>query len=344
MITSEALSMHTDHLVFNSPQSVRDAPGRWLRMAVKRYSLSQSKQAGSGITLFFAHCVGAHKEQWDPTIQRVLELQQSIDEAYAFDWQTHGDSAVLNRELLDPEKSPGRVYGVSVLEWAEAIAAFASSSAMRGRRIVAVGHSAGAGAMILSTKYLTSPSVYEAIIAIEPTAISHEMFYQEIDIRMSTMEFVVSATLTRRETWRTREDAFAWMRKRIPWSDWDERVLQKLVDDGLEATPEGVRVKGDRRQEALCYPEPQPHFETAALLANKSISSKVHFIWADSEAPLVPLFVQDALVVGAASTSKVQGGHMLVQEKPDELAVAISTILANRIGCISFRPQVSIIT
>lgn len=48
------------------------------------------------------------KEHWEPTIQRLFEYSfgstigslPAIREAWAFDWQTHGDSAVLNAEAL----------------------------------------------------------------------------------------------------------------------------------------------------------------------------------------------------------------------------------------------------
>ncbi|KAJ7050359.1 Alpha/beta hydrolase family-domain-containing protein [Mycena amicta] len=321
--------------VFECPQNVRDNPGRRLKMSVKRYALRESLPSSSGsslgLTLLFAHCIGSHKEQWEPTLERIFALHAQdglVAEAYAFDWQMHGDSAVLNRELLGTSAS--RIYGVSATEWAEAIGALVGSW-MQGKRIVAIGHSAGAGTMILSTKHLPSSTAYTALIAIEPTVIPAELFYRQLDERLSTMEFVVSATLTRRETWPSTEAAFAWMRKRAPWSEWDERVLRRLVDYGLETLPDskGVRIKGDRKQEALSYSEPQPHFEAATLLASRPIAGKVHFIWADAQDhPLVPYFVQDALVVGAASVQKIVGGHLLVQESPDELATAICAILA----------------
>lgn len=46
------------------------------------------------------------KEQWEPVIEKLFTLQKKMDkthrirEAWSFDWQNHGDAAVLNRELL----------------------------------------------------------------------------------------------------------------------------------------------------------------------------------------------------------------------------------------------------
>lgn len=107
------------------------------------------------------------KEQWEPIIEQTFQLQQGkarhqrVREAWSFDWQSHGDAAVLNRELLETNRADGVcasllcvsafwVYLYFVLaayEWAEAISTFVRSPRMQGRRIVGVGHSAGAGAM-----------------------------------------------------------------------------------------------------------------------------------------------------------------------------------------------------
>ncbi|KAJ7489679.1 Alpha/beta hydrolase fold-1 [Mycena galericulata] len=326
------MHLETTSMVFYCPQNDRDAPGSVLKMSTKRYYTADSARNFNGLTLLFAHCIGAHKEQWEPTIQRILHLRPSqVYEAWAFDWQTHGDSAVLNRDLLGT--SPSRAYGVSAFEWSEAIAAFMRSTHLRGKRLVLVGHSAGGGAMVLTARDLPVGALKDvSIILIEPTVIPRELFYLQIDERVSTMEFVVTATLSRRERWRSREEAHSWLSRRVPWDSWDPRVVHALSEYGLEDTPDGgVMIKGDRRQEALSYADAEPHFAAADELGRISGKVPVHFIWG-SESPLVPQFVQDALTDGtdgriAASVTTVQGGHQIVQENPDGTADAICGIL-----------------
>ncbi|KAJ7917192.1 Alpha/Beta hydrolase protein [Mycena leptocephala] len=260
------MALETTSFIFDCPQNVKDAPGLVMKMCAKR-----------GLVLLFSHCIGSHKEQWEPTIERIFELRRSeVHEAWAFDWQTHGESAILNRELL--ETSPSRVYGVSASEWSDGIAVFVNSPHMRGKRIVPIGHSAGAGAMVLTTKDRPVSAIpYVSLILIEPTVIPRELFYVNVEDRVMTMEFVVAATATRRERWRSREEAHAWLARRIPWDSWDPRVLRKLSDHGLADTPDGgVMIKGDRRQEALSY----------ADLGRISGTVPVHFIWG-SGSPLV---------------------------------------------------------
>ncbi|KAF7300741.1 AB hydrolase-1 domain-containing protein [Mycena kentingensis (nom. inval.)] len=324
---------------FECPQNIRDPAGVRLKLAVKRYTTPDAAPPEDGLTLLLAHCIGAHKEQWEPTIQRIFALRSVlVHDAYAVDWQTHGDAAVLNRGIL--ESSPGRVDGVSAAEWGEAIGAFVRSSSMRGKRIVGIGHSASCSALVHSSESeyqstsSTPQSPYSAFILIEPTSIPQDLYYRDLDTRMSQMEFVVSATLRRREAWASREEAFAWMRNRVPWSVWDHRVLRRLVDHGLGPDPSGpagsVRVKADRRYEALSYTDTQPHFDAPAVIARlASKSTPVHFVWAEG-GELIPLFVQEyfaSAAAGGASTSKVAGGHMLVQENPDGLAERICVIL-----------------
>ncbi|KAJ6517471.1 Alpha/beta hydrolase fold-1 [Mycena vitilis] len=326
--------LETTPFVFDCPQNVKDAPGLVLKMSAKRYRTSESARNLNGLVLLFAHCIGAHKEQWEPTITRILELRSSqVQEAWAFDWPTHGDSAILNRALL--ETSPSRVYGVSASEWSDGIAMFINSPSMHGKRLVGIGHSAGAGTMVLTTKDTPVSDIpFASLILIEPTVIPRELFYQNLDDRMSTMEFVVSATLLRRERWNSREEARKWLTRRVPWDSWDARVLHMLSKHGLLVadTPDGgVAIKCDRRQEALSYIDVKPHFSAARELGRISRTVPVHFIWG-SGSPLVPEFVQAALGDGsdgrfAASITNVDAGHMVVQEKPHALADAICAIL-----------------
>lgn len=73
-------------------------------LSAKRYQPSSSSE--DGLTLVFTHGTGFHKEQWEPTIEHLFELQakngakHKIREAWSIDAPNHGDSAVLNEEKL----------------------------------------------------------------------------------------------------------------------------------------------------------------------------------------------------------------------------------------------------
>lgn len=60
-----------------------------------------------GLTLVFTHGTGFHKEQWEPTIDDLLELirQQNpnkikVREIWTIDAPNHGDAAILNEKSL----------------------------------------------------------------------------------------------------------------------------------------------------------------------------------------------------------------------------------------------------
>lgn len=325
------MDIDAEYFIFDDP----GADG--LKITAKRYT-SRSRANKKGLTLLFAHCIGSHKEQWEPVIQRLFQVQETeaevhrIREAWSFDWQSHGDAAVLNHNLLKD-----RTKCVSVYEWTPALAAFIRSPRMQGHRIVPLGHSAGAAAMLLTTKEIP-PSTFAAMILIEPTIVTREVFNSELEDRMSAMDFSVAATSSRRDVWPSRDEAFHYFKKRIPWRVWDERVILLLTRYGLRELPGGggVTLKCERKMEAVSYPDTEPHFEAAIQLCNVCHAIPIHLIWGTRN-DLVPEFIQDSLAdvtegrIVASVTKIKQAGHMVVQEQPDALAKAISDILV-RIG------------
>ncbi|KAK7036803.1 hypothetical protein VNI00_011469 [Paramarasmius palmivorus] len=307
-----------------------------LKVAAKRYI--DSKQPNpEGLTLLFAHCIGTHKEHWEPVIEKLYSTlntnskhpRQRIREAWAFDWQNHGDSAIANEEKLE-----SRPEGVSVYEWSAAIRNFVRSSRMRGHRIVPLGHSAGAGTMMLSSLGIPiSEMPYTALILIEATMITREHFYESFEARMETMEFTVNATLKRRDTWPSRDFAFEWMRKRFPWQFWDERVVHITAEHGLKDANTGeVTLKCSREQEATLYPDVDPHFEAMDELARVCTALPVHAVWGENE-DIVVEEIRSSLGDASkgrklASISIVPDcGHWIVQQNPEGLAEAIGKTL-----------------
>jgi hypothetical protein len=120
-----------------------------------------------------AYISSADKEQWEPTLEQIFRQQHSkprhhrVHDAWSFDWQNHGDAALLNRDLLETIREDGvcmslilsssprfkSSFPAAAFEWGEAIGAFVLSPRMKGRRIVAIGHSGGAGAMSVHYRF-----------------------------------------------------------------------------------------------------------------------------------------------------------------------------------------------
>ncbi|KAJ7605167.1 Alpha/Beta hydrolase protein [Roridomyces roridus] len=320
--------LHTTSVVFDCTPNHHDRYGRTLKMTANRYETLDSSSSYEGVTLLFAHCIGSHKEQWEPAIQHAFRLQKSkprhqrIREAWTFDWQSHGDAATLNRDALRET----REMGVSAYEWADAIAAFVRSPQMRGKRLVAVGHSAGTGAMMMSLRGTPLSSLpYSAMVLIEPFLATREMYLRHA---AEDTPAAVAATMLRRTHWPSRSEAHTWLAQRAPWRRWDSRVLRIYVKHGLRETDDGaVELKCDRRQEAMAYPDVEPHFDAVREIKRVCRTVPIHIVWA-TRSDLVPKAIQDALSDASkgrfiASITRVEGRHLLVQEAPDRIAEAI---------------------
>jgi len=82
--------------------------------------------------------------------------------------------------------------------------------------------------MLLAKELIISHFPFLALVLVEPTMVTRELFIANIDDRMATMDFCVSATSVRRDTWDSREAALNWFKKRLPWKVWDPRITRIL--------------------------------------------------------------------------------------------------------------------
>ena len=108
----------------------------------------------------------ADKEQWEATLGHIFAIQDRksefhrVREAWALDWQSHGDSAVLNAVVLDESDECVCMSAflfffmwmlimvcLAASERAVALSWFLRSDHVKGHRLVGLGHSAGSAAM-----------------------------------------------------------------------------------------------------------------------------------------------------------------------------------------------------
>ncbi|KAJ7307784.1 Alpha/beta hydrolase family-domain-containing protein [Mycena albidolilacea] len=327
------MSIEVASVVFTCPQNDQSAPGTFLKMTTKQYTSPHYSGDARGLTLIFSHGVGGYKEQWEPLISEVFRLQHGkaphlrIHEAWSVDRQNHGDAALLNKEELAKSR-PG---GVSSYEWADAIAAFTQSPRMRGKRLVGLSHSAGALAIVGSTRAMELSAIpYSAFVLIEPTLVSPQEFRGRIE---KTIMGYSAATKTRRDKWPSREAAYQYLKGRYPWKVWDPKMLQTLVEHGLSETPRGeITPKCDKHQESTCYPDTFAHFDSMKQVTRVWRTVPMHIVWGTRDDELVHESARGAVSDpsqgrGAASVTRMKGGHMLLQESPDQLALTVSQIL-----------------
>jgi len=83
---------------------------------------------------------------------------------------------------------------------------------------------------MLTTKGIPSNELpYRAIILIEPTIVTREVFNSHLEDRMTAINFSVATTSMRRNIWKSRTEAFEYFTKRVPWVDWDCRAVRILI-------------------------------------------------------------------------------------------------------------------
>ncbi|EED84753.1 predicted protein [Postia placenta Mad-698-R] len=213
-----------------------------LKLVSKRYSLAH-KRSSAGLTLIFAHCTGAHKELWEPVIENLLQREDNtslaVREAWSIDWQSHGEAAELNEHVLGTDAD-----GLSVQEWATGIQGLINSKLLAGHRLVCIGHSAGATAMLLAVAALPQADTrIKGIVLLEPSLITRDEFHKHLRERTAALDFMQKAVAGRRAEWNTREDAMQYFKKRMPWKIWDPRVLNLFVSRPMASEMCPPRIK-----------------------------------------------------------------------------------------------------
>ncbi|EKM52339.1 uncharacterized protein PHACADRAFT_211609 [Phanerochaete carnosa HHB-10118-sp] len=310
-------------------------PDYQFRLAIKRYrDLNNNHTDDDALTLVFAHCVGGHKEQWEPTLEHLYDFVSrepnlKIREAWCIDAPDHGDSSIFNDHLLTsaldwrPESSLGWE------DYARSIHAFLSGLGsgidvdFRSRKLVAVGHSLGAVAFVLSTPYL--PKVkFLSMILIEPMIIRKP---KPGEFKMEYSEIIAK----RRDIWPSREEAMRFFTSEKQWQGWDPRSFQIYADHGLRDLPtetypnltQGVTLKCTKRQEAALYRDRLCSLRAFQYLHVLCQRIPVHLIHGE-HADFIPRYFQEDILKVAtrghqATSSKVPGGgHMVVHTHPEE--------------------------
>ncbi|RDX51310.1 alpha/beta-hydrolase [Lentinus brumalis] len=292
------------------------------------------------ISLLFTHGVSLHKELWLPTIEHIFELQKHspselkfvIVEAWTVDLPNHGQSAIINHSRL-----VARPEGISAYESARAVEDFLVAHHIGAGKLVAVGHSAGACVLPLSTVGRTNDTLpYSSMILVEPPMMTQEV----LDAVMRdgrAWKALIGMAKSRKDTWPSREAAREWMSRHLPWKAWEPRCVDLFVQYGLRDLPAaispsessgGVTLCCSRVQEVAGYAYVQDGVDSLNRLKFLCSFIPVHCVFGE-RADVVHKSTQAAIVdpkQGRTFKSIVRvprAGHLVVQENPRGLAEAI---------------------
>nr|GAT52515.1 predicted protein [Mycena chlorophos] len=261
-------------------------------MAAKRYSADAhwtTDQRGDKITLVLLHGLGQHKEQWEPIVGRLFDSAAGphIQEAWSFDWQSHGESAVLNVDSDALRRGP---ESITVADWADALIDFIKSDAVAGhRRFIGVGYSSGVLALITAFIHLP-PSLSSSLIFVEPTLLDADIWAEHPEIN-ETFELSTKGTTFRKNVWKNRQEAYAYIKQRPPWKGFDDAVLRLYVEHGMHRSPiDGTVTRScPTAHEARGFQVNSPYVvEGAIRLAEVSQRLPVHAIFGEHKSSLTP--------------------------------------------------------
>ncbi|KAJ3857114.1 hypothetical protein EV368DRAFT_30976 [Lentinula lateritia] len=327
-----------------------------LWLCLNRYARKFTHTAKGGLTLFFAHANGFHKETWEPTILSLLSSQQSqscVQEIWVWEACNHGDSALLNigklnslihtrsaaRDLLNfliyylpstPALFPLPTYlpRVAQSEAQRRIQnGFTSHDSPR-NPICAVGHSFGGAISTLAT--ISHSSLFTSLFLVDPviTYPNPEFYY--------TPNSLVLGALGRRGSWNSREDARKGFLESAFFSSWDPRILDLYVETALYQDQARIRLKTPPIQEAIVFTDAGTGAPEAWVrLWKKELDPRIKLRWA-MPGPGKPELdsrhnaTQERVWLCPENCSNVRiegSGHLIAQEKPVLLGKEIAHFL-----------------
>ncbi|KXN84100.1 hypothetical protein AN958_00458 [Leucoagaricus sp. SymC.cos] len=315
-----------------------------LTLTFKRYQPAGSLQTGKQqVALVLTHCVGTHKETWEPVIQHLFALQThasapvQIAEVWSMDSPNHGEGGVVNQQPLLK-----RTQGITGFDWARGVDVLYRSGLIGPKKVIGIGHSAGACIMILvASLYSLMEIPYCSLILVEPPMVTRE-FLDNMLVNPGILDQIVQGVKVKRDNWPSREDAYAWFRKRFPWKVWHKDAFDLFINYGLQDLPtasypdktEGVTLSCTREQEAAGYIYHDDGLESLEILKRLCHVIPIHVTFG-TRIDLVAAETQDAIVDPKQgrimkSVVKIEGaGHQLPQEKPFEVAKFIWDSIIN---------------
>ncbi|KAF9029110.1 alpha/beta-hydrolase [Hymenopellis radicata] len=310
---------------------VENASG--LRASVKRYRPDTSiTPSHTGYIWLFAHGIGSHKEQWEVTIRRLFLHSSRCVEAWSLDAHNHGSSAALNTRIIEADG-----FEYVAMENAEALFAIYKqhiAPTQGKKRVIIVGHSAGAAAAALTSMFF-KPGTYPfaAVGLVDPGIWPESVIGEETP----TYKMAAKSIPFRKASWASRSEAKKYLSSRPPWSGWDKRVLDIYAKDGLKDEASGVvTLKCSPKQEAAIYENSLVDRNgTSAIPALKKLlgqdKAPVHLFYGE-RSDFFPRIKQDALteMFRFTSVSRIPGGgHLIVQEAPDAVGDVLFRIIAS---------------
>jgi len=304
-----------------------------LQIIAKEYSDPSNDVAASdpsAVTILLAAGIGMTTELWIPMVKALYRLNTKgsvikVRSVWAIDCPNHGESCVLNEEVLKGKYSEQ----FTLHEYGKAIGIFLSTgllSPLEKSTLVAVGHSGGTAAHIVNATTSDQPR-YKSLVLVEPPW---------LDRSVKPM-FEMATTLIRKrksQTWGSIEEAMKYLSARRPYKTFHPDVIRVVAETHFRTVVvDGemrIALKTSTEQENATWKATDDAFTASEWIAPLLLKMRIHVIFG-SRQDMWPEPVHEVLQKAVeahrsqlASVETVQGaGHHIPQEKPEELAAAV---------------------
>ncbi|RXW19272.1 hypothetical protein EST38_g6587 [Candolleomyces aberdarensis] len=313
-----------------------------------RKDLSPSNR--TGLTLFVAHANGFPKEIWEPTLATLLSSPagHAIDEIWCWEAVQHGDAALINhgslsryfdwqdntRDILNfftnflPTEASAAPLPLHLTRIPEAESDRRRASGFQFRRLMIVGHSYGGCTSTLATE--NYPQLVDSLVLVDPVIPKPFVSKESFAVSEGKTDGLLIASLSRRDTWNTREEVLSSYLKNPFFRAWHPSVLKIYIEAGIyDTTDEAgnpiVKLKMPGIYESVVFSERTVGLEAWQNLPY--IPERIPIRWivpdrsdADEFGPPGATGERCWIRPKNSSNIKIPGaGHLIAQEFPVEL-------------------------
>ncbi|KAJ7639264.1 hypothetical protein FB45DRAFT_423361 [Roridomyces roridus] len=296
-----------------------------------------------GLTLLFAGGIGINQETWQPIIHEVFRLSSlpgssiNIHSAWVVERPNHGDAALLNAQVLKEHYTELFIH----LQYATAIQTLLNSAELspgEKENIVGVAFSGGSAALIQCHELLSKQSdlrtaTIRMLILVESPWVGLEAF----PVYKVMYPFLRKANNKRPKSWKSVEDAMAWLGSRLPWSTFHPDVMQIISETHFCPDPQNpgcVTTKTTAEQETAAFIDDGTGLRLLSYLRTVLHRLPVHLVlsssrefWSPEIQNLIAANVKQDRPLLASFTEMPGKGHYLTAEAPYEVASRVVHLL-----------------
>ena len=302
-----------------------------LEIAYRAYKRKEAPKSGPRVNLVFHHGVGMNKGIWHYHIDKWFNLIPNVNYSVAIDCVNHGQSAVLNESKLG--------HKVSWIDFAKDVIKVvkideAQEFLKPGAVNIFLGHSCG-GMVSLTSAYF-EPTLFDAIIALNPVAYADELSDQllTMGINMWRNKGSITNEYDVEEGQDHKLAIYSFYKTKSFFRAFDDTILRNMLED--EHLDYDVSNKAltstQASQEYLTFMGSGSSIRRAFPSFGQIETSVYHIVGEKDTAPDQAVQAIREALAGVVHPIDVPGGsHMFNAIKPEVFTDIVKKIITERI-------------